>query len=129
MRSNGLWHPRLAAIVTGMGHGDEIVVADPGLPVPTCVETVDLVFARNEPLFLPVLAVLASELVIEGAVVADELLDSEIRDGLERLLPGVPFETMPHSSLKQRTRGARAVVRTGETTPYANVVLRAGVPF
>ncbi|WP_343994765.1 D-ribose pyranase [Terrabacter terrae] len=129
MRRDGIWHPRLAAIVTGMGHGDEIVVADPGLPVPTGVETIDLVFARNGPRFLPVLAVLASELVIEGAVVARELSDSEIRDGLDRFLPDVPIERMSHSSLKGRTRGARAVVRTGEATPYANVILRAGVPF
>jgi len=129
MRRDGIWHPRLAAIVTGMGHGDEIVVADPGLPVPAGVETIDLVFARNEPRFLPVLAVLASELVIEGAVVARELADSEILDGLERLLPGMAVERMSHTGLKGRTRGARAVVRTGETTPYANVILRAGVPF
>lgn len=129
MRNDGLWHPHLAAIVAGMGHGEEIVVADPGLPVPNGVEIIDLVFARNEPRFLPVLAALASELVIEGAFVANELEDSEISDGLGRLLPDVPVERMPHTRLKERTRGARAVVRTGEATPYANVILRAGVPF
>jgi D-ribose pyranase len=129
MRTDGLWHPRLAAIITGMGHGEEIVVADPGLPVPAGVEIVDLVFARNEPRFLTVLATLSAELVIEGAVIAEELEDSAIRDGLRRLLPDVPVEGVPHTNLKERSRNARAVVRTGEATPYANIILRAGVPF
>ncbi len=48
-------------------------------------------------------------------------------DGV-RLL-GVPVEAVGHEEFKQRCRDARAVVRTGETTPYANVILRAGVPF
>src|SRR5690348_4128488 len=107
MRNDGLWHPRLAAIITGMGHGDEIVVADPGLPVPIGLEVIDLVFARNEPRFLTVLDVLAPELVIEGAVVADELDDDTILDGLRRLLSDVPIERVPHTELKQRTRAAR----------------------
>jgi D-ribose pyranase len=34
-----------------------------------------------------------------------------------------------HEELKVRTARARVVVRTGEDTPYANIVLRAGVAF
>lgn len=129
MRSDGLWHPRLASITTGMGHGDEIVVADPGLAVPRGIEIIDLVFARNQPRFLPVLGLIASALVLEGAFVAEELVDSEIRGGLTKLLPGIRVEFLSHLQLKDRLHDACAVVRTGETTPYANVILRAGVPF
>jgi D-ribose pyranase len=36
---------------------------------------------------------------------------------------------IPHEEFKARTAAARAVVRTGEFTPYANVILIAGVTF
>lgn len=102
MRRDGLWHPRLVSIITGMGHGDEIVVADPGLPAPAGVETIDLVFARNQPRFLPVLALIASELVVDSAFVAEELADSEIRDGLGQLLPEIRIELVSHVQSNSR---------------------------
>ncbi|GAA3209842.1 D-ribose pyranase [Dactylosporangium siamense] len=125
MRDSGLWHPRLAALVAGMGHTDIIVVADAGLPVPPGVEVVQLAVTRGVPAFLPVLAAIAAELVVEEATVADELTDEGIRAGLS----GFPVRTVPHEDFKVATRKATAIVRTGEATPYANVILRAGVPF
>ncbi|MEU0562276.1 D-ribose pyranase [Dactylosporangium sp. NPDC006015] len=125
MRDSGLWHPRLAALVAGMGHTDTIVVADAGLPVPPGVEVVQLAVTRGVPAFLPVLAAITAELVVEEATVAEELTDEAIRAGLA----GYPLSTLPHEEFKVATRRARAIVRTGEATPYANVILRAGVPF
>ncbi|MFI6320356.1 RbsD/FucU domain-containing protein [Nonomuraea sp. NPDC050556] len=119
MRRDGLWHPRLLQIITAMGHTDLIVVADPGLPVPSGVETVDLVWRRGEPGFHPVLDAIRRELVVEHSYVASEAPPGFLPDA----------ERIPHEQLKQLTGQARAVVRTGEATPYANVVLRAGVPF
>ncbi|MFI0480082.1 D-ribose pyranase [Actinomadura sp. 9N215] len=129
MRPDGLWHPRLLEIVAAAGHGDLIVVADPGLPVPPGVEAVDLVWRSGEPRFLPVLRTVLAELVTEAATVAEEAADPELRRGLDAALAATPTARVPHARLKQLTSQARAVVRTGEATPYANVVLRAGVPF
>ncbi|MEV0198153.1 D-ribose pyranase [Nonomuraea sp. NPDC050691] len=122
MLHDGLWHPRLLQILAAAGHTDLIVVADPGLPVPPGVETVDLVWRRGEPAFLPVLEAVLGELVVETAYVAEE----SPRGFLDDLLT---TERIPHTRLKELTGRARAVVRTGEATPYSNVVLRAGVPF
>lgn len=129
MRADGLWHPRLAAVVAAIGHTERIVVADPGLPVPAGVEQIDLVWNRNQPQFLPVLAAVVDELVVEGASWAAEAKDSDLLAGLTTLFSGVPTEQIPHEQLKIRTATARAVVRTGEATPYANVIITAGVPF
>ncbi|WP_433512469.1 RbsD/FucU domain-containing protein [Nonomuraea sp. CA-143628] len=123
MRHDGLWHPRLLQILAAAGHTDLIVVADPGLPVPPGVETVDLVWRRGEPAFLPVLEAVLGELVVETAYVAEESPPGFLDGVLTRT------ERIPHTHLKQLTGRARAVVRTGEATPYANVVLQAGVPF
>ncbi|MEH0935394.1 D-ribose pyranase [Micromonospora psammae] len=129
MRADGLWHPRLTALITAAGHGDRIVVADAGLPVPAGVETVDLLWRRGEPGFLPVLTAVLAECVVEAAVAATELTDRPIRQGLTDALGPVPLELVPHTELKRRTAGALVIVRTGEATPYANVILHCGVPF
>ena len=127
MRDTGLWHPRLAALVAGLGHTETVVVADAALPVPPGVEVVQLAVTRGVPPFLPVLEAIAGDLVLEAATVATELIDRSVLEGIRRL--DVPTEAVGHEEFKQRCRDARAVVRTGEATPYANVILRAGVPF
>lgn len=129
MRPDGLWHPRLLAILAAAGHTDLIVIADPGLPVPPGVEAVDLVWRRNEPRLLPVLETVLDELVVEAAVIAEEAEDPALLAGIARAMPDVEPCRMPHEELKRLTADAAVVVRTGEATPYANVVLRAGVPF
>ena len=129
MRRTGLWHPRLLAVVAAMGHTDTLVVADPGLPVPRGVETIDLVWRRGEPAFLPVLEEVLGELVVESATIAGEADDPALLAGLRRLLGERLGPSIPHEDLKRACAAATAVVRTGEATPYANVVLTAGVPF
>ncbi|MFC7309628.1 D-ribose pyranase [Streptomyces monticola] len=129
MRPDGLWHPRLLQLLAALGHGDLLVVADPGLPVPAGVEVVDLVWRRGDPPFLPVLEAVLDELVTEHATIAEEAADPALLAGFQRLLSPVAVDRVPHTVLKSRTRTARAVIRTGEATPYANAVLRAGVPF
>jgi D-ribose pyranase len=48
---------------------------------------------------------------------------------VKELLGDVPIEIVTHLILKEMTRSARAVIRTGEFTPYANIILVAGVVF
>jgi len=129
MRHSGLWHPRITALVTAMGHGETLVVADPGLPVPPGVEVIDLVFARGEPGFMAVLRPILAELVVEAATLAEELADAKLIEDVRTHLGDVQLDWVTHAQLKAATASARAVVRTGEDTPYANIVLRAGVPF
>lgn len=131
MRTSGLQHGRLSAIVAAMGHGDRLVIADTGLPVPRGVECVDLAVCEGVPRFLDVLRAVAGELAIEGIVIAREL-----SDGNPALAVGIVAITgrqgplvVPHETFKELTRDAVAIVRTGEFTPYANVILTGGVAF
>jgi len=129
MRTDGIWHPRLSQFITAIGHGELIAVADAGLPVPPGVESIDLLWRRGEPGLLPVVEALLAECAVEAATIADELVDADISSGLTRLLDRIPTEAVSHKHLKRLTAFARVIVRTGEATPYANVVLRAGVVF
>jgi D-ribose pyranase len=129
MRAGGLWHPRLAGLVAALGHTETLVLADAGLPVPPGVETIDLVWARGEPRLLPVLRTVLAELVVESASIAAELGTGSWAEELRNVLADRPVKEIPHEDLKQACAGARAIVRTGEDTAYANVVLHGGVAF
>lgn len=132
MRRDGLLHPELLAVVASLGHGQSICIADPGLPVASDVAVITLAYAPGRPPFLDVLEVLLAELVVESALIATELQrDSHLAAGLSRLLDAaaVPVEMIVHEDLKAATHDCVAIVRTGEFTPYANVILTAGVAF
>jgi D-ribose pyranase len=131
MRKSGVLHARLAAVLTELGHTDLLVVADAGLPIPPGVERIDLALVPSVPGFVETLRAVLAELAVESAIVADELVERSpgMFAQLKGLLGELPMQTVPHNDLKRLTAGARAVVRTGECTPYANVILVAGVTF
>ena len=115
-----------------MGHTDSIVVADCGLPVPPGVECIDLSLALGDPPFLRVLDTVLADLAVERAVFASEALERNPAVALRaRSLAGekLQVEFVTHELFKALTRNARAVIRTGEATPYANVILFSGVIF
>ena len=127
MKKSGLLNPALARAVARLGHTDTFVVADCGLPIPQHVEVIDLTLVFGVPRFRDVLAAILNEVVSEGGVAAEEVrgrrADQWITDQVS------PLEYVSHEELKQRVADASFVVRTGETTSYANVIVRCGVPF
>ncbi len=130
MLRDGIVNAQLLGVLARLGHTQTLVVADAGLPVPPGVEVVDLAVVYGIPRFEEVLRAVLGAIVVEGACVAEEVVEAnpEAWRFLQEAL-GAPIERGAHEELKARSAGARAIVRTGEATPYANVVLRAGVPF
>ena len=131
MKKTPLLHAELSRLVASLGHGDAVVVADAGLPAPPGTTVIDLALTRGVPSFAQVLDTLLSEMQVERAEHAAEMLERspQVAALLRRALPGVPLSAVSHASFKQRCTIARAVVRSGECTPYANVILFAGVVF
>ncbi|WP_086818692.1 D-ribose pyranase [Allokutzneria sp. NRRL B-24872] len=129
MRRRGILHAELSAALARLGHTDHVVVADCGLPIPAGPQVVDLAFTFGVPGFLPVLDGLLAELVVEDAVVASEI-DADNPHCAAALAQRLPeARRVAHEELKRLLGDAKLVVRTGEASPYANVVLRCGVPF
>ena len=131
MKKTGILNREISGVVASMGHRDALVIADAGLPVPPETRCIDLALTCGLPPFLETVRVILSELQVEEAVVAEEMLarSPQVYDALVELLGDVPITHVPHEILKERTRSARAVIRTGECTPYANVILISGVIF
>lgn len=129
MKRGGVLNAELAGHLATLGHTDLVVVADCGLPRPPGVPVVDLALVFGVPSFAETLEALAPEIVVEAATVASEIeAQNPAALSLVTRLAGEP-ERVPHEDLKTITAGARLLVRTGEASPYANVVLRCGVPF
>ena len=124
MRKSGLLNPALTSAVARLGHTDTFVIADCGLPIPHDVPVIDLTLTFGIPTFADTLATLIEEVVVEAGTIADTT-PPEVRS----LLPAIPLTEVSHDDLKREVARASFVVRTGSTTPFANVILRSGVPF
>ncbi len=131
MKKTGILNRRLAEAIAGMGHTDLLVVGDAGLPVPPGVGCVDLAVIAGLPGLLEVVRAIATELQVEGVMLAEETQNrgDSLASDLIALFPGADVTWTSHEALKETSSRARAVVRSGETSPYANIILRSGVTF
>jgi D-ribose pyranase len=120
MKKRGLLQHTLAGTIASMGHTDLLVVADAGLPVPPGVACIDLAVRCGLPSMLDVTRAVADELLAR-----DEVLPVT----LQELFPDARFRSVSHDELKRLSARARAIVRTGECTPYHNLILASGVMF
>lgn len=107
------------------------MIADAGMPIPKGVPIVDLVLVGGVPTFQQVMDAVLEDTCVEGYVLAEEIREQNPQQlaYIEGKLPGLPCEMIPHTELKQRCTDLRFVIRTGEFTPYPNIILIAGVAF
>ena len=122
MRKTGILNAQLERAINGLGHTDTFAVADCGLPIPAGVEVIDLALVFGVPRFHDVVRAILDEVVVEAAVVAKQA------PGDVASLVDDP-QLVDHDDLKRALADCKFVVRTGETTPYANIIFRSGVPF
>lgn len=128
MKKIGIINAPISTIIAHLEHTDTLTVADAGLPVPAGVARIDLALKPGVPGFLETLEVVLQEMFVEKAYVSEDILkvSPHIYQGIQKLLGDVPIETIPHVEFKKLTASSKAVVRTAEFTPYANVILVAG---
>jgi D-ribose pyranase len=131
MKKSGHLNRDICRVLASMGHTDSIVIADCGLPIPQGVECIDVSLALGDPPFLNVLNTVLADLKVERAVFASESQEhnSALVSRASKMAGEVRVEFVSHEKLKELTRQVRAVIRTGEATPFANVILYSGVIF
>ncbi|ARC58296.1 D-ribose pyranase [Frondihabitans sp. 762G35] len=127
MKRAGILNASLNAGLSRLGHGDLVVVADCGLPVPPGVPFVDLALVHGVPRFEDVLDALLGDAVFETCVAATEAQGTVADEWLTARFDRV--DHIGHEALKERSSDARLFIRTGEATPFANALLYCGVPF
>lgn len=131
MKKIGILNSEISKVISELGHTDKIVIGDAGLPIPPQVKRIDLALKQGVPSFIETIETVLLEMQVETAYIAKEMqeVSPAKREELISLLPGISVKTMTHEELKALTQEAKAIIRTGEFTPFANVILEAGVIF
>jgi len=139
MKRGNLLNSEISSVISRMGHTDSLTIADAGLPIPERTKRIDLAVSKGIPSFNQVLTAVLDELCIEKIVLAEEIRKDN-PEGLDEILsilanyeeetgckPSMTF--IPHSEFKTLSADSRAIIRTGEALPYANIILFSGVTF
>ncbi|MBO5329054.1 MAG: D-ribose pyranase [Anaerotignum sp.] len=133
MKKQGILNSDISRVLSYMGHTDTICIGDCGLPIPDEVERIDLALCFGEPTFMRTLEIVAGDMKVEKIVLAEEIKEKNpaVLSEIQAYFAGadVEVEFVSHVELKARTHDCKAVIRTGETTPYANIILQSGCIF
>lgn len=135
MKKTGIINADISRVLSYMGHTDRIAVGDCGLPIPEETERIDLALRLGTPRFMEVLEAVLDDMVIEKVVLAEEIKENnpallaEIQNLLKERELQVPVEFISHAQLKEETKSCKAVIRSGENTPYANIILQSACIF
>ena len=133
-----LLSPQLLATLARMGHGDEIVLADAHFPGeslgPEVIRADGLRIAPLLEAILPLFeldAYVPHPLAMMAPVPGDSLdpaVEAAYLEPVRRHAPGTaPIERIERFAFYERARKAFAVVMTGETAKYGNLLLVKGV--
>ena len=129
MQKTGILNPQLASLLARVRHTNTLVIADRGFPFWPMIETVDISLVDDVPTVLQLIAAVRANHNFTLAYMAREFQKNNsaaTRACFAKGLAGVPTKFEPHVAFKQRVPNAIGLIRTGDTTPYANVILVSG---
>ena len=128
MLKTGILNPALLGLLARIRHTNTLVIADRGFPFWPKLETVDLSLVDGVPTVLQVLDALQPNFVIGRAFAAEEFKqhnDAAAQAALAARFAGIPLVFEPHAVFKQRVPSAIGLIRTGDTNPYANLIIES----
>lgn len=139
MKKGNVLNADISALVARLGHTDQVVIGDAGLPIPASTLRIDLALTHGVPSFLQVFSAVTQEMQVEAAILADEIVQQNplVHQALLAQLVElgkqqgntIAVRYISHQDFKTQTEHSRAVIRSGECSPFANIILCAGVTF
>ena len=131
MKKTKVINSDISRVIAQMGHFDKLSIGDAGMPVPKATEKIDLAVDKGIPSFMDVLNNVLEELEVQKVYLAEEIKENnpQILAQITDCLPDTPVEFIPHSDMKAELNNCHAFIRTGEMTPYANILLESNVVF
>ncbi|SFU10436.1 ribose transport protein RbsD [Kosakonia arachidis] len=139
MKKGRVLNADISSVISRLGHTDTLVICDAGLPVPRNTQRIDMALTQGVPSFMQVLDVVTAEMQVESAILALEIkqhnpqLHETLLKTLEQLQQHqgntIEVRYVSHEQFKKHTADSHAVIRSGECSPFANIILCAGVTF
>lgn len=131
MKKNGILNSEISKLLSDLGHTDQITIADAGLPVPDGVKKIDLALKLGTPSFIEVLEEVLKDMAVEKVILAEEIkVDNENQlDAIHQLVNTNKVAFVSHEAFKKQSGQSKAIIRTGEATPFSNIILQSNVIF
>ena len=131
MKKTKVINSDISRVIAQMGHFDKFSIGDAGMPVPKGTEKIDLAIDNGIPTFMDVLNNVLEELEVQKIYLAEEIKENNptVLAQITDRLPDTPIELIPHNDMKAELNNCHAFIRTGEMTPYANILLESNVVF
>lgn len=133
MQKGGILNSHIAKVLADLGHTDSICIGDCGLPIPDHVQRIDLALEFGKPSFAEVVELLNKHMRVEKIVYATEM-ESQNPEAHKHLVElfekeGCHISHVCHEDFKKKMHNCKCIIRTGENTPYCNVILEAHCIF
>ena len=128
MLKSGILNPAINSLLSRIRHTNTLVIADRGFPYWPEIETIDISLVDDIPRVLDVLASIRPNFVIGVAFMAEEFRSvntHETQAAFTGALSGIEITYEPHIEFKKRVPRAIGLIRTGDTTQYANVIIES----
>ena len=128
MLKTGILNPHVLSLLGRFRHTNTLVIADRGFPSWRNLEIVDLSLVDGIPTVLHVLTAIRASAVVGRIYMAEEFVKNNT-DAVQRAFgqacEGVAVVHEPHVQFKTRVPAAIGLIRTGDTIPYANMILES----
>jgi|SRR5579862_1342564 len=128
MLKSGILNPAINSLLSRVRHTNTLVIVDRGFPFWPEIETIDISLIDDIPQVLDVLRAIRQNFVIGSAIMADEfrtLNPPETQQIFASALSNIKVTYEPHVEFKKRVPRAIGLIRTGDTTQYANIILES----
>ncbi len=128
MLHTGILNPDLLHLIARIRHTNTLVIADWAFPFWLEIETVDISLTKGIPTVLDVLDLLTPVFKVGRIWQADEFVASNSRETVEkfsRSFGKIPLTREAHVDFKKRVPHAIGLIRTGDPTPYGNIILES----
>ncbi len=128
MLKTGILNPQINSLLSRVRHTNTLVIADRGFPFWPQIETIDISLVDDIPRVLDVLRALHANFTIGRVFMAKEFRaanNPQACQALDQAIDGIPLTTEPHIEFKKRVPHAIGLIRTGDTTQYANMILES----
>jgi D-ribose pyranase len=128
VKKSGILNPALCQLLARTGHTDYFTISDRGFPVPDGPERIDLSLVDDIPTVLDVLGAIAREYQIDRIVITNEMheVSPQRVEALKAIVGPDKLEAISHIEIKRLSQTGKATVRTGDTCPYANIIVVSG---
>ncbi|HEY8991193.1 MAG TPA: RbsD/FucU family protein [Luteolibacter sp.] len=128
MLKHGILNPHVLDLIARVRHTNTLVISDWAFPFWPEIETVDISLTHNIPTVLDVLDLISPVFQIGRIWQAEEFYANNTPEKIaafQKSIGDVPVTKEPHVALKTRVPHAIGLIRTGDATPYGNLIIES----